>query len=309
MGLFSFLRKNKQESASSEGAFFSRAEEESNAIRGRGKRKQGNQPADPVLPEKKRARRRLVGAIALVLAMIIGLPMILDSEPKPLADDIAIQIPSKDKAIPSGGNHQAAASPSYSLAASAAPDKKQDMADAPNAPIAAAGAAVSVPAPATGTTDAAKSPDTGKSSGSEKTAPNPQFATKIDSNKEAEQISKIEPQAAAQAAGKVDDTARATAILEGKPDVKESAAKAAIDKKDGKFVVQVAALATQEKVNELQGRLKDAGVKSYTQKVATESGARTRIRVGPFPTKEEAEKLRAKLAKLGLHSSLIPGSH
>src|SRR3990167_6025338 len=110
MGLFTFLRKNKQESTSGDAAFFSRAEEESNAIRGRGKRKQGNQPEDPVLPEKKRARRRLVGAIALVLAMVIGLPMILDSEPKPLADDIAIQIPSKVKAVPSTAGDQAAVS-------------------------------------------------------------------------------------------------------------------------------------------------------------------------------------------------------
>src|SRR4051794_37688452 len=102
MSLFSFLRKNKQESASDDSTFYSRAEEESNKIRGRGKRRQGNQdkrsePADPVLPEKKRARRRLIGAIALVLAAVIGLPMILDSEPKPVADDISIQIPSKDK--------------------------------------------------------------------------------------------------------------------------------------------------------------------------------------------------------------------
>src|SRR4051794_35873273 len=106
MGLFSFFRKNKQDSASVEGEFSSRAEEESNAVRGRGKRKQGNAPVDPVLPEKKRARRRLVGAVALVLAVIIGLPMILDSEPKPLADDIAIQIPSKDKTVPLNSGNQ-----------------------------------------------------------------------------------------------------------------------------------------------------------------------------------------------------------
>ncbi len=104
MGLFSFLGKNKQETSAGESEFYSRAEEESQAARGQAKRKRGkaakSEPVDPVLPEKKRARRRLVGAVALVLAVVIGLPMILDSEPKPLPDDIAIQIPSKDKLSP-----------------------------------------------------------------------------------------------------------------------------------------------------------------------------------------------------------------
>ncbi|WP_250466486.1 SPOR domain-containing protein [Caballeronia sp. GAFFF2] len=50
---------------------------------------------DPTLPEKQRARRRLVGAIALVLAAVIVLPMVLDSRPKPVTDDISIDIPSR----------------------------------------------------------------------------------------------------------------------------------------------------------------------------------------------------------------------
>ena len=99
MGLFSFLRKNKQETTSREAEFYSRAEEDSKTVRARGKRKQNNDPVDPVLPEKKRARRRLVGAIALVLGVVIGLPMILDSEPKPLSGEVAIQIPSKDNTV------------------------------------------------------------------------------------------------------------------------------------------------------------------------------------------------------------------
>ena len=80
MGLLSFLRKNKQESRS-DSTFQTRAEEDSDAVRNRGKRRTGkerNKAPDPVLPEKKRARRRLVGAVALVLAAVVGLPMILD---------------------------------------------------------------------------------------------------------------------------------------------------------------------------------------------------------------------------------------
>jgi DedD protein len=91
---------------------------------------------------------------------------------------------------------------------------------------------------------------------------------------------------------KPDDSARAMAILEDKPS-------------DARYMVQVAAVASQEKVDELQNKLREAGIKSFTQKVNTAGGGSlTRIRVGPFTSKDEAEKVRAKLSKIGLSSSL-----
>lgn len=47
---------------------------------------------------KRRARRRLIGAIALALAIVVVLPMVLDSEPKPTGQDIDLRIPAVDKA-------------------------------------------------------------------------------------------------------------------------------------------------------------------------------------------------------------------
>jgi DedD protein len=283
MGLFSFFHKNKQESASGDSDFHSRAEEESNVVRGRGKRKQakqGNQPVDPVLPEKKRARRRLIGAVALVLAAIIGLPMILDSEPKPLADDIAIQIPSRDKPFQSDNRRRVPPPAAKSaLSASLGLDKNEELIE----PSTLSAAPV-------------------------KTTVNPQPASnsnsKPESQTEPKQRQPSTPEAKAvtqpQAAEKPDDVARARAILDGKPDAKAS------NSKPGKFVIQVAALASQEKVRELQGKLKSAGVKSYTQTVATQSGERIRIRVGPFSSKEEADRIRTKIGKLGLNGTLVP---
>ena len=52
--------------------------------------------SDEELQLKKRARRRLVGAIVLVTAVAVVLPMVLDSEPKPVNQNINIQIPSPD---------------------------------------------------------------------------------------------------------------------------------------------------------------------------------------------------------------------
>ncbi|MGH8751178.1 MAG: SPOR domain-containing protein [Burkholderiales bacterium] len=52
--------------------------------------------SDEQLQFKKRARRRLIGAIALVILMVIVLPLLLDSESKPVSPDISIQIPPRN---------------------------------------------------------------------------------------------------------------------------------------------------------------------------------------------------------------------
>ena len=45
---------------------------------------------------KRRARRRLVGAIALVVLVVVVLPIILDQKPRPSPQEVTVQIPSQD---------------------------------------------------------------------------------------------------------------------------------------------------------------------------------------------------------------------
>jgi DedD protein len=326
MGLLSFLSKNKQETASGEGEFYSRAEEESQVARGR-KRRQGksskatnspaNSPIDPVLPEKKRARRRLVGAIALVLAMIIGLPMILDSEPKPVSEDIAIQIPSKDKQsippavvgptnAPGGASASGASVP---LAASLGQQEQVVPMPPPNsgASVPTSATPVRMPAPAAAPSASVSSPVTAapvKVKPDAKPQEKP-VSVPAAASVPAHDTAEAKPQVKVEHAAEKHDDARAEAILEGKDAA--DGGKPNADKKSAKFVVQVAALASQEKVNELQGKLTEAGIKSYVQKVATDSGERImRVRIGPFSSKDEAESARAKLSKMGLSGKLMP---
>ncbi|MGV3743289.1 MAG: SPOR domain-containing protein [Burkholderiaceae bacterium] len=235
-------------------------------MRRRSKRKQTQESNDPVLPEKKRARRRLVGAIALVLAAVIGLPMILDSEPKPLATDISIEIPSKDKQP--------------------------------------AQAAVKAPAPAVLPPEVSLDKDEEIIAPSNEDENKPEPIAERKDNAAQESLSEAKPVPVK--TEKNANEERARALLSGEPDPAKEKAKTAGDSKNGKFVVQIAALASQQKVNELQNKLKSAGIKSYTSKVATQSGERIRVRIGPFSSKEEAEKVRAKLVKLGLGGTLVP---
>jgi DedD protein len=322
MSLLSSLRKNKQESASDDSAFSSRAEEESKAVRARRKRSSpkqketGAEPVDPVLPEKKRARRRLIGAIALVLAAVVGLPMILDSEPKPLADDIAIQIPSRDKPAPTGTSRPAAVTPPEKITAAATLDPKEEIVDPasdqaavedPPAALADSKSKLeekkaSEPAKAVVVGEPVAAKPVTKSEVKADSKPEARGEGKHEVKAEPKPVKRTEPKAEvkeAKARDMQEDAARAQALLDGKQPPKSG------DKKQ-RYVIQVAALATKEKIDELQGKLKGAGIKSFTQKVATESGDRTRIRVGPFATKEEADKMRARIAKLGLNGSLVP---
>ena len=248
MSWFSFLRKNKQEPAPGDGEFYSQAEE--SAVTGRPRAKKKDVPIDPVLPEKKRARRRLIGAVALTLGLVIGLPMVLDSEPKPVSGDIEIRIPSRDKQ-----SNLSASRPAAPSAVASTPEKIIEAPQSINDAAATKAAPTVIEKPA---------------------------------------VAKVEPT----------KTEPAKAV---KAETKDNKVKPATDAAQAKFVIQVAALATQEKVNELQGRLTKAGIKSHTQKVSVQDGERIRVRVGPFASKSEAEKTCAKLDKMSLKCTILPG--
>ncbi|GAB3460657.1 hypothetical protein GCM10027321_20310 [Massilia terrae] len=307
MGLFSFLSKNKQDSSANVSGRFSRPDDEF-AERARAKRAShaggggARRPDDPMLPEKKRARRRLVGAVALALAAAIGLPMLLDSEPKPLAGDVDIQIPAKDKAGPlpmpaapgSAPESVPAAAPAAapaSVAASQSVDKGEEIIAPPPARPAA-------PSPA----DSARKVVAVQAAPEKIEPPKPvehkaELARVEAPKPEHKDKPKPEPKAAPKKEEKphVEDAARAMAILEGKEAAKPH--EAAGDK----VVLQVAALGTPEKVAELQAKLREAGIRSFTEKYQN----LIRVKVGPY-SRDEAEKVRAQLSKLGLSGKLQP---
>jgi DedD protein len=90
------------------------------------------------------------------------------------------------------------------------------------------------------------------------------------------------------------ESSRAQDILEGK----------SAEPASEKFIVQVAALGSAEKVAELQDKLKAAGIRSFTHKVSTPSGERIQVKLGPF-SRSEADKMHARLEKVGLPGSMV----
>lgn len=282
MGLFSFLDKNKQ----------ANDEENNPPVKARRTRRsessEAQEPLDPALPEKRRARRRLIGAIALVLAAIIGLPMIFDSEPKPFSDEIAIQIPARDAPV----TRQSAPSlPPLEL--SPPTNRVVEKPSAPIAPDASIAPKIDTPAPVVKNNVA--EPVQAEKEVKKEVAP------KESSKENTKEITKEKAKDKAndksnnKASNKTDST-------------KQSDSKNTKSNRDLpiRYVLQVAAVENKAKADDMQEKLKKAGIKSYTQKIPTSAGDRIRIRVGPFVNKEEAEKMRARLRKLGLNGSLQP---
>ncbi len=86
---------------------------------------------------------------------------------------------------------------------------------------------------------------------------------------------------------------------------KSAADKPREEANEPRFVVQVGAYAEEAKVREVRAKLEKAGLKTYVQVIDTKDGKRTRVRVGPFPSKAEAEKVAEKAKSLQLQAVIL----
>jgi DedD protein len=259
MGLFSFGGKSQQD-----------ADDDQVPVRPRrSARVPEDEPMDPMLPEKKRARRRLIGATALVLAAVIGLPMIFDSEPRPISQDINIQIPPRDKA------------PAMNASPMPLPPTQATQPEAP---------------PPEAPPPEAQKPEAPKPTAADAAPPAPE------AKPESRQASSA-PIAPEKAATVAVGEKRVDSLVDKPAAAPADAAKSA-DKNKGRFIVQVAAVSNKAKVDELLQKLKRGGIEGYWQKITTKEGDRFRVRVGPFSSRDEAEKMSKRIDKLGLHGTI-----
>jgi len=222
----------------------------------------GDPLRDEQLQFKKRARRRLVGAIALALLAVIVLPMVMDQEPRPLTQDIQIRIPSQDTSAVSTLARSVTGKPAPTpLPAVAKPVDATPSAPPATAPVAAAQPVVSP------TVNPAVKPE------------KPPVASAKPESPKSDPASTAKPPKAS----------------ESPP---EKAAEPPPNKEQ--WVVQLGAYQDPANVKSMQSRLKGIGLPSFTEKVDTPQGPRTRVRSGPFPSREAAEKAQAQLKKLAI---------
>jgi DedD protein len=142
-------------------------------------------PAESIDAMRRRARHRLVGAVVLVLAGVIGFPLLFDTQPRPVAVDIPIEIPDRNKVKPLPVPGQA-------------PSASGKVTPAPAAPAAAVAEQKVEPAPAPAAAAPAPVEKVAKPEPVPEKTPEPKAETKN------------EPKVAAA------DSAKAKALLEGK---------------------------------------------------------------------------------------------
>lgn len=196
--------------------------------------------SDQELQFKKRARRRLVGAVALVLLMIILLPMILqDRTAKAPKQDIVVSIPSLDQRLESEPVEPAPIQPVAPAAEVSPPEVTAETKPVETKPV---------EAPVT----------TNQPSLSVAVAP------------------KAEP---------------------AKAETKAAAS--------GNYFVQIGVFSDPEKVKQMQEKLSAKGLKSLDELIDTAKGKKTRLRVGPFEAKKDAESAMEKIKSIGLTGMIV----
>ncbi len=218
---------------------------------------------DPMLPEKQRARRRLIGALVLIVAAIVILPMVLDSQPKPAPDDIAIQIP---KSLFESCNE----GPQGELGASYNSLCEASVTHIPQAPKQAGNAFVSA-APALANNSQVQR---------ESTKP----------NTEARQPTAPKTSAAIAASA---PTPSSNAKLPPRPTSTAASM-------SGRFVIQLMALSDEQRAQSWVKRLKQANVPAYLERKQQNNRSELwLVRAGPFNDRAIAEAALKRLREAG----------
>lgn len=204
---------------------------------------------------KRRGRRRLIGAIALMLIAVIVLPMVFDAEPRSSAPPVNVRIP--DEEASAFKPRVLAKAPADAVRENAVPSAPAPSPELPSDRKGAAPAPTVLAAPLAPAATKSAAPPTGA--------------------------------AAKPGAPKV-GTAAAPVNATAKPEASSGA----------DFVIPVAAFADPDKLKSVTTSLAGAKIPYFTEIVPAAKGPVTRVRAGPFASRESADQGLAKLKALGL---------
>lgn len=234
--------------------------------------------SEELLHLRKRARRRLVGAVALVVFALVVLWTVLDNAPPPqFASNHPIEITSSAPAL---------APMAAPVVAIVDPSVTQTL-------VASAPEVLSASTPAS----QAGMPETAGSA--ENVLPGKLINRQTDVNVEPKPAPKVTPTPPARPvqASQAKPTSDPRRILEGLDDPKPAAV--------NKYFLQVGAFADAGKAGQIVSRLKVAGLPAFSEKVSTAKGELTRVRVGPSTTEARADEWRKKAEATGVSGKVV----
>jgi len=225
---------------------------------------------DAHLQFKKRARRRLVGAVAFVSVVAVVLPIVMDHEPRQVVQDVEIRIP---------GQNEKSFAPKF---AATPPEKPAEK------PAEVAESKADMP-PAVRVVDAVKDKAVDKPIDK----PVEKSSVKVEKAPE-----KLSAKPAEKSAVKNDDAKRAAAILGGQSAETKPVATS------GEYLVLIGAFSNEANVRNLKAKLGEQGIKTFSEPLDTPQGKKTRVRAGPFASREAAEKALEKMQKIGVSGAI-----
>ncbi|HEY9106820.1 MAG TPA: SPOR domain-containing protein [Roseateles sp.] len=222
--------------------------------------------ADDVQVLRVRARRRLIGAAVLVAVGVIGFPLIFETQPRPIPVDLPIEIPRKETAPP------------------LAVPTREPLSQAEPAPAPAASAELPVEPKV-----AEKVPEKPVEKPVDRPVEKPVDKPPVKLAEKPAEKPADKPKAA-------NDGARAQALLDGKEAMPAAAPR---------YIVQVGAYGESKAAQDVRSKVEKLGLKTYAQAVDTADGKRIRVRLGPFASRDEAERASAKLKGAGLPGAIL----
>ncbi|MCE2917838.1 MAG: SPOR domain-containing protein [Rubrivivax sp.] len=217
---------------------------------------------DPVVAQARtQARRRLIGAVVLLVAAVVAFPLVFDTQPRPLPREVAVLAPHASAPV--------SALPAPVKPAPAPEDAGIESGRPSDARPASAAAAL----PSASTAAATRPADPA-----------------------------LKPTASAVPAP-VAARASAPAVVAATP--APTPAARASEPSAVRFVVQAGAYTEAAALRSARQKVEALGLKTYTQEVASAEGKRTRVRVGPFASRDEAEAAAKRIQRAGLQANVL----
>jgi DedD protein len=264
--------------------------------------------SDATLPQKKRARQRLIGALALCAVAAIVAPLVFAPEPSRTSSELDLLMPSRQLPGSAGQAAKEAVSQDIGIVESGGTAKAIAALDAevgaPVDPARSEGEVASGATPA----DVVEPHSGSKVSASETPSPAPVVPSQMTDRPSGPPVATraMESPSTPERAPASSESMRPRAASVERPEAKASSARPRPSELTrGRHAVQVGAYATESVAKAAVERVQAMGLRAFTERIKTERGERIRVRVGPYASREAAEVARSKLKSSGIEAAII----